>query len=375
MPDSGKPKQWKLLVQPGDGIMPLIKGIAAAKSSVDIVIFRADRKELESALAAAVGRGVSVHALIAHTNRAGEENLRRLELRLLESGITVARTAGDLVRYHSKFMIVDRRELYLLAFNFTYADMERSRSFGVITTNRPLVREAVKLFEADTRRQPYEAGLDQFVVSPANARKQLSSFIQGAKQRLIMYDPNVGDPAIISLLQERAKAGVAIRLIGRLVPKSAGIAVHKLAGMRLHTRTMVRDNDCAFVGSQSLRTLELDARREAGVILRDPEAVAQLVRTFEEDWERAELGGGKEEGEPAPAARVAKKVAKAVAKELPPLAAVLDGAVKEVAGGAQLELNAEEVERVIKEAVRSAVKDVVQDAMEEIAQQSGEGER
>src|SRR6202023_1933797 len=121
---------------------------------IEIVIFRFDRIEIEKALATAVSRGVFVHALIAYTNRGGEKNLRELELRLLAAGVTVARTADDLVRYHGKMMIVDRRELYLLAFNFTFLDIEHSRSFGLITTNRKVVHEAVKLFEADTKRQP-----------------------------------------------------------------------------------------------------------------------------------------------------------------------------------------------------------------------------
>ena len=49
----------------------------------------------------------SVRALIAHTNRGGEKSLRKLEMRLLEAGVTVARTADDLPRYHGKMMIVD----------------------------------------------------------------------------------------------------------------------------------------------------------------------------------------------------------------------------------------------------------------------------
>jgi hypothetical protein len=32
-------------------------------------------------------------------------------------------------------MIIDRREVYLLAFNFTYLDIEHSRSVGLVTTN------------------------------------------------------------------------------------------------------------------------------------------------------------------------------------------------------------------------------------------------
>src|SRR5438045_118287 len=126
----------KLIIQPGDSLVPLIRGINGAKNSVEIVIFRFDRGEIQRALANAVKRGVFVHALIAHINRLGEGNLRRLEMQLLAAGITVARTADDLLRYHAKMMIVDRRELYLLSFNLTYVDIERSRGFGIVTTNR-----------------------------------------------------------------------------------------------------------------------------------------------------------------------------------------------------------------------------------------------
>ena len=38
-------------------------------------------------------------------------------------------------------MIVDRRELHLLAYNFTSLDIEHSRSFGLITRNPRLVAE------------------------------------------------------------------------------------------------------------------------------------------------------------------------------------------------------------------------------------------
>src|SRR5437763_773293 len=94
----------KLLVQPGDGVSPLVKGINSAKECIEIIIFRCDRREIEKALANAVNRGVDVHALITYTNRGGGKNLRQLEMRLLEAGVTVARTADDLTRYHHKLM-------------------------------------------------------------------------------------------------------------------------------------------------------------------------------------------------------------------------------------------------------------------------------
>src|SRR5437016_1261581 len=67
----------KLLIQPGGGIAPLLKGINSAKRSVEIAIFRFNLAEIETALTHAAKRGVPVHALIAYTNRGGERNLRK----------------------------------------------------------------------------------------------------------------------------------------------------------------------------------------------------------------------------------------------------------------------------------------------------------
>jgi cardiolipin synthase A/B len=365
----------RLVIQPGEGIKPLLKAIASAKNQIDIMIFRFDEKEVERALENAVGRGVAVHALIASKNRAGEENLRELEMRLLGAGVMVARTGEDLVRYHSKYMVVDRKELHLMAFNLTHVDIERSRSFGLISRNPDQVREALKLFECDSKRVAYEAGLPGFVVSPVNARKELGEFIQGAKKSLAIYDPQVSDRQMIKLLGERAKAGVEVRILGRMLGRATGVKAHKLSSMRLHTRTIVRDGRMAFVGSQSLREMELDARRELGLIFKDPKVVSGLARTFEADWEVSERADKETEDMVDPGVRIAKKVAKAVAREMPDVGPIVDGAVREVVGEiADVELIQEEVEEMVKGAVKEAVKEVVKNAVEEAVERGAGGQ-
>jgi phosphatidylserine/phosphatidylglycerophosphate/cardiolipin synthase-like enzyme len=57
----------ELMVQPEDGIKPILDAIEGAKRTIDMHIFRLDRKVIEKALAAAVKRGVVVRTLIAHT--------------------------------------------------------------------------------------------------------------------------------------------------------------------------------------------------------------------------------------------------------------------------------------------------------------------
>ena len=276
----------KLIIQPEEGITPLVQAVKRAKRSIDIVIFRFDRPELEKALGAAVGRGVVVRALIANTNRGGEKNLRKLEMRLLEAGVTVARTADDLTRYHGKMMIVDDT-LYVMGFNFTRLDIERSRSFGIATTNKRLVKEAATLFQADTTRQTYTPGHDCFVVSPECARTRLAEYLSKAKKQLLIYNIKASDRMMLRALADRQKAGVEIRIIGKVDRPIPGIDVRKLATMRLHVRAIVRDGSTAFVGSQSLRKLELDGRREVGVIITDARIAKKLLSVFETDWQES----------------------------------------------------------------------------------------
>ena len=276
----------KLIIQPDEGIAPIVKAIKRATKTLDVVIFRFDRPEIEKALGAAVERGVNVRALIAHTNKGGEKTLRKLELRLLEAGLTVSRTADDLPRYHGKMMIVDR-VLHVYGFNFTKLDIDKSRSFGVVTTDKKLVAEAQKLFEADFNRQGYSPADPRFVVSPENSRTVLTNFVRGAKKQLLIYDAQVSDNLVQRVLMERADAGVEIRLLGKLEKHIDGIKVRKLADLRLHVRAIVRDGDSAFIGSQSLRKLELDGRREVGLVVHDSRIARQITSVFEDDWSAA----------------------------------------------------------------------------------------
>lgn len=273
----------KLIIQPDDGVTPLVQAVRSAKKTIDIVIFRFDRAELEKALEAAVARGIVVRALIAHTNRGGEKILRKLELRLLDAGVTVARTADDLPRYHGKMMLVDDT-LYVFGFNYTKLDIEKSRSFGIVTTEPRLVKEACALFEADSTRQAYAPGHDELVVSPETSREILSGFIKKAKKELLIYDAKISDRLILRLLAERAKSGVEIRMFGKVGKGASGIDARKLPDLRLHVRAIVRDGTAAFVGSQSLRKLELDGRREVGVIVTDERIARKMREIFEADW-------------------------------------------------------------------------------------------
>jgi len=149
----------------------------------------------------------------------------------------VSRTADDLVRYHGKMMIVDNKHLHVYGFNFTGLDIAKSRSFGVISKNKKLIDEANRLFIADFDRLPYKSGYERFVVSPDNAASASPGSSRARRSRLLIYDPQATDDAMLRLVTERCKAGVDVRIIGKLEAKwSDTIKSEKYPGRRLHVR-------------------------------------------------------------------------------------------------------------------------------------------
>ena len=101
--------------------------------------------------------------------------------------------------------------------------------------------------------------------------------------------------------QRLQKAGVEVRVIGKVDRRLDGVETRKLAPLRLHVRAIVRDGTAAFVGSQSLRKLELDGRREVGVIITDTPTAQKIRSVFEDDWRES---GGERAEKPAKAEEI-----------------------------------------------------------------------
>jgi phosphatidylserine/phosphatidylglycerophosphate/cardiolipin synthase-like enzyme len=354
----------KLLIQPDDGIKPILEALKSAQKMIQILIFRFDRTEIEKALVAAVRRGVTVQALIAYTNQGEEKNLRRLESRLIAQGVMVTRTNDDLVRYHGKMFIIDEKELFLLGFNYTHMDIDLSRSFGIAVSAAGVVKEAVRLFESDSKRQKFVPERDDLIVSPVNARERLTDFIGGAKKKLLLYEMKISDRDFVKLLNKKISDGVEVRILSRAATKGGTIPVRRL-NQRLHLRAMMRDGEQGFIGSQSLRKLELEARREIGVVFKDKKIVKQMEDIFEKDWKLSEPVIEADQISAAlaiPANKVAKEVAKHIAIK-PVVEQVLD---KVIDTKSDAPFEPEEVAQTVRDAFREEVHGAVMDALHEL---------
>jgi phosphatidylserine/phosphatidylglycerophosphate/cardiolipin synthase-like enzyme len=91
----------------------------------------------------------------------------------------------------------------------------------------------------------------------------------------------------------KAAAGCDIKIIGResgldqVVPN---FHVRRLARYKLHAKCAVVDSSLFYIGSQNLREVSLDARREVGIIIQDDPMARKIERIFDEDWINATEG-------------------------------------------------------------------------------------
>ena len=69
-----------------------------------------------------------------------------------------------------------------------------------------------------------------------------------------------------------------------------------------------------------------------------------------------------------PAVKVAKKVAKAVTKDLPAVGPVVALAMKEFGQSVGIDLDRQELELAVKDAVKQAVKEAVRDAVQDVVE-------
>src|SRR3569833_4180546 len=133
---------------------------------------------------------------------------------------------------------------------------------------------------------------------------------------------------------------------------------------RLHLRAIMRDGEQGLVGSQSLRKLELEARREIGVIFQDKKIVKQMEAVFEKDWKTSEPVV--EDSKLASALVVpARKVAKEVAKQIAIKPVVEQILEKVIDTKAPTPFAPDEVAQTVREAFKDEVQDAVKGALKE----------
>ncbi len=292
----------RVLVQPNDGVAPVTALIDAARSTVVVKMFALTSPALLDALIEAQARGVAVRVMLNPARSSGSRANDDAEQRLRAAGVTVAWSNPRFAVTHEKSMVVDGRTALIATFNFSDKYFQTTRDYGLVVEEPDAVREILSGFEADWRRQEFDPPAGSALLwSSRNAREGMAAFVDSARHSLAVQHPKFSDVAILDRLLDAQHRGVHLRVLcggrhgispsdmldtfGALrILQRAGARVHKQHDLRLHAKLLIADGKRALVGSMNIDRSAFDLRRELGAVVTDPQALAVLLGSFEDDW-------------------------------------------------------------------------------------------
>ena len=290
-----------LIVEPRDGMAPVLSLINNATTTVDLVMYELTDTDIEKALVTAKSRGLTVRVLLnkgyygaqsasskAPANQAAYDYLQN-------NGVSVRWTPSTFSLTHEKLLIADGDAL-IMGFNLTPAYYPTSRDFAVNNSDANDVSALEKVFNADWNGESIAAPEANDLVWSPHSGDEMVSLIKHAKHSLLIYNEEMGNRAMIEALKNAASRGVSINIIMTYQStwKSAffkliasGVHIHarpEKAPLYIHAKMIVVDNNEAFVGSQNFSDTSLNTNRELGILITKPSIIASLLATFGSDW-------------------------------------------------------------------------------------------
>ncbi|HYL99698.1 MAG TPA: phospholipase D-like domain-containing protein, partial [Blastocatellia bacterium] len=143
------------------------------------------------------------------------------------------------------------------------------------------------LFDADWNGSDFVHRDSTLLISPFDSREKLTEFLDTAARNIRIMDAKLTDEELLALLLRKAQDGVDVKVIGRDTPLDKIVPnfhVRQLGRYKLHAKCIVVDGTRFFVGSQNLRAVSLDRRREVGIIIEDEAMARKIERVFDGDW-------------------------------------------------------------------------------------------
>jgi len=252
----------RMIVAPEDRRRMVVGVIDAARTRLDLSLFRCDDDSVVDAIGRAAARGVRVRALVTRRAKGSKARLKELRKTLKMLGVEVRQYGDAVVRYHAKYLVADDGPALVASLNFTRKCFGPTCDFMLVSTDHRLVAGLRHVFEADWNGTAYapRPGTDaRLIVGPEEARTRFTVLLAQAMRRIRLIDPKITDPAMLVLLKSRAADGVEVDIRG-----ASG-----LGSLLPHGKLLVVDDVAAVIGSISLSTLSLEFRRELAVLVRD----------------------------------------------------------------------------------------------------------
>ncbi len=292
----------KLVVEPDDGLGPVLDFIGSAHDTLRIKQFTFTDEELIEAVIARRRAGVNVRVMLNPVKSRGERANDETYARFAAADVDVAWSNPAFYVTHEKSMVADSHAAMIATFNLCTKYFTRTRDFGVVTTDPAQVAQIIEGFEADWGHHEWMPSLDTGLLwSNANSRIAMAKFMDTAVERLEVQHPKYVDAVILDRILAAAARGAKVKVLcgGRhgisdddvldtfaslRTLRKFGVTVRKQRNLRAHAKLIIVDRQRALVGSMNIDRSAFDLRRELGVVLDDPALVDRLRNVFRNDW-------------------------------------------------------------------------------------------
>lgn len=295
------PQYFSLIVEPDDGIAPILSRIDGAQKSIDLVIYTLSDTAVVEALGKATARGVQVRVLLNGGYYSKKEKANDAAYAALQKlNVPVKWTPTNFALTHQKTLVVDSKEALVMTFNFQSKYYKTGRDFAVVDTDPQDIAAIEKTFDADwngTYIAPQQG--DTLVWSPGS-EDELLRVINTAQRSLDVYNEEMADKDISKALIAAAQRGVKVRVNmtyatnwkeALFMLRDGGVVVRTFPSsskiLYIHAKVIVADGKTAFIGSENFSETSLNKNRELGVILQAPHILEELQGIYELDWSKS----------------------------------------------------------------------------------------
>jgi cardiolipin synthase len=293
----------RLIVEPDDGLQPVLEFIQSAETSLLIKQFTFTEDSFIEAVIERKAAGVDVRVMLnpkrSGGDRANDETFEKLK----SAGVNVQWASPKFYVTHEKSMVVDGTAALIATFNLCVKYFSLTRDYGIVTRHPHRVAQITEVFNADWEHRDWTCSVYEGLLwSNSNSRYHMAQFIDTAKQRLDIQHPKYVDAVILDHIAAAADRGVKVHVLcgGRhgisdwdildtfaslRTLRRFGVNVHKQKNLRVHAKLLIADSEHALLGSMNIDRSAFDMRRELGITITDHEIVARLKEVFDTDWD------------------------------------------------------------------------------------------
>jgi phosphatidylserine/phosphatidylglycerophosphate/cardiolipin synthase-like enzyme len=293
----------RLIVQPDDGLQPVLEFIGSAENSLLIKQFTFTEPSLIDAVIARRKAGVDVRVMLNAQRSGGDRANDDTFEQFSSAGIAVQWASPKFYVTHEKSIVVDEKAALVATFNLCEKYFTLTRDYGVITYNPHHIAQIVEVFNADWRQVDWDcAAWEGLLWSNSNSRYHMAQFIDSATHRLDVQHPKFVDAVILERLAAASDRGVKVHVLcggkhgisewdildtfaSLRTLRRFGAKVHKQKNLRVHAKLIIVDDAHALVGSMNIDRSAFDLRRELGIMTDDPGVVGRLKEVFTSDWD------------------------------------------------------------------------------------------